>query len=410
MLVNSLTKRRAAYLMFLIWPFFTLVFALVNYRSRVSKNIVWLFSAFFGFTFVISSENIDSYVYKTQFLEYVRTFNSFSEFFVLLFEGQVGKGDLYQPLLTFLVSRFTNDYRVLFAIFGLVMGYFFSRNVWFLINKTTCNINKLALPFLILFIFLVPVWHINGVRFYTATHIFVFGVLNFIDSGKKKYLLIILSSFLVHFSFILPILVYFASLVIRHLPSIVYVIILIGSVFIINIEIYQIVPLLPDYYNDRILGYTHEDYITAYEKRKNTAKWFVTLRYDLINYFLIFYSCIILLFDRRQIFQSRYKPIFFFGVLLLGLSNILSIIPSMGRFITVSLFFVVAFAFLYNQTRKILYWHKVLNLLIWIPVLFYCAVEIRLGMDFLGIGSFTYNPITAPFLNNGKSLAQLLGR
>jgi len=57
-----------AYATAVVWPFFALVFAMINYRSVFSKNVLWFFCAFFGYTFIISNPEMDANRYKT-FLE-----------------------------------------------------------------------------------------------------------------------------------------------------------------------------------------------------------------------------------------------------------------------------------------------------------------------------------------------------
>ena len=51
------------FFIFLISPFLVLIFSLINFQSKWSKNGLWAFVVFFGFTMVIFSEGLDSYQY-----------------------------------------------------------------------------------------------------------------------------------------------------------------------------------------------------------------------------------------------------------------------------------------------------------------------------------------------------------
>ncbi|MBK8502220.1 MAG: hypothetical protein IPL46_08435 [Saprospiraceae bacterium] len=97
--VQLLNNRWSAYLLFLIWPFFSVIYAVVNYRSPWAKNIIWLFSGFFGFTFVISNEGMDANSYRS-YLEYLYESDiTFSEYFVGVYQGIYSRGDYLEPAI-----------------------------------------------------------------------------------------------------------------------------------------------------------------------------------------------------------------------------------------------------------------------------------------------------------------------
>ena len=68
-------KKLYAYFLFLIWPFLSILIALYEYRQKWSKNVIWLFVAFFGYTFVISNDTMDANRYRDQFIEVSTTDN-----------------------------------------------------------------------------------------------------------------------------------------------------------------------------------------------------------------------------------------------------------------------------------------------------------------------------------------------
>ncbi len=121
-------------LVFLIWPFLALIESIKNYRESWAKNGIWLFVIFFGFTFVPRIGN-DSMGYIRQFHELHNANVSLYQILGRLYTEGSRSLDIIQILISFLVSRFTDDYRILFAIFGAIFGYFYSRNIFPLINN-----------------------------------------------------------------------------------------------------------------------------------------------------------------------------------------------------------------------------------------------------------------------------------
>ena len=49
-------------------------------------------------------------------------------------EGERDSIDFVEPLISTIVSSFTSNYKILFAIYGLIFGFFYSRNIWILLK------------------------------------------------------------------------------------------------------------------------------------------------------------------------------------------------------------------------------------------------------------------------------------
>ncbi len=398
--------------LFIVWPFFSLLYSLINSKREGTKNVLWFFCAFFGYTFVISSPGIDGAYYAAALSYYNDLDIDTYDFLSMLYQGAIGRGDYYQPILTFIVSRVTDDYRVLFALFGFVFGFFYSRNIWFLIEKMGSKAQKYALPFLVLFIFLVPFWHINGVRFYTALHVLTFGVLYFFQTRKKRYLLHIGASILIHFSFIIPVLI-FLLLLAGGSRSWIYFFVLVLALFYSSVDLSTTMRLVPvgiDIYEDRIAGYTNQEFIEGYRKGLEESKWFIRFRYDILTYFIAVSSGIAIAFKGRSLRAFKYSYLLFYGILIFSLSYVFRFFPSMSRFLTLSAIFTSAFYFLYFQSIQGRFWIRAISYLTWVPALLFLIIEIRIGMDFIGIGSFIGNPLIAPLFEYRISIAELVGR
>jgi hypothetical protein len=65
--------------------------------------------------------------------------------------------------------------------------YFYSRNIWLLINSSVGIIKQFSIVLIITLALIMPFWTIVGFRFNTAFHIFLFGLLNYYIHNKKSY-------------------------------------------------------------------------------------------------------------------------------------------------------------------------------------------------------------------------------
>jgi len=203
-------------LLFIFWPLAALVFALKHFRSNWSKNVVWLFTIFFGYTFVIISSDYDASRYKDALIFMANSPFSFSTIFTDYLSEDSGVLDIAQRLVTFIVSRFTDDYRVLFAVFGFFMGYFLSRIIWFVIERTTGKISLFSGVFLVSFSLVVGIWDMGGIRWNIAAIIFFYGAIIFLVDGNIKGLWITTATIFVHWSFPLALVVLFIYSIIRN--------------------------------------------------------------------------------------------------------------------------------------------------------------------------------------------------
>ncbi len=123
------------YLFFIFWPFGTLLYAIKNYREVWARNIAWLYTAYFGFTFVIPSSGADASRYAGALRMMSGSSFGLKDLFSSYMSEDSGVLDIAQRLVTFIVAKFTVDYRFLFAVFGVFMGYFLSRIIWYLTDR-----------------------------------------------------------------------------------------------------------------------------------------------------------------------------------------------------------------------------------------------------------------------------------
>src|SRR5690606_37606352 len=129
--------------------------------------------------------------------------SSISEAYVYFLDS--GDIDITKYIVTFLVSRMTYSQPILTGIFAFIFGYFYSKNVFYLFQKCKGPITGWTWILIIIFMLIVPFLLINGFRFWTATHVYVFGLLPYLLEGKKRCLWFCGLSVVFHFAYLLPV-------------------------------------------------------------------------------------------------------------------------------------------------------------------------------------------------------------
>src|SRR5690554_2635355 len=108
--------------LFLISPFFSLLYSLRTLKTKSSYVVFFLFAVFFGLAFTTQPHHtMDSVRYIEKFNGYIfYSLNDFLYEFQNFLTFSEGDKDFYFNTVAFIVSRFTDNYHVLFAVFAAV--------------------------------------------------------------------------------------------------------------------------------------------------------------------------------------------------------------------------------------------------------------------------------------------------
>ena len=144
------------YIWILFWvsPFLAVVYSLRNFRATMAKNVMWAFAVFFGMAIAVGKESQGSDInrYMEEVTEmYYQEFNIASA--IEYFEKS-SEIDILRTFLSVLVSRFTSDGYVLLIVYGFIFGYFYSRNVWYILDRLEGKLKVISM-FLIALLFLI---------------------------------------------------------------------------------------------------------------------------------------------------------------------------------------------------------------------------------------------------------------
>ena len=395
-------------ILFLLWPFLAFLSALVNYSQKEARKVVYIFLIYYGLTFVIGELGVDAERYAESLRYTARLpWKDFFDIFSGLYTSSAL--DVVEPIVTFIVSRFTTSHGVLFGIWAAIFGYFYLRSINLLYFDYRKNPNWNSQIFLIFFFMIIPITAVSGVRMTIAAWVFFFGAYNAILLRKHWYLLVALSSILMHWSFMTAM----AILLIYYLAgnrNIIYFPILVLS-FIrptLIAPVFQSLALMSGgEILNRYEGYSNEAYIAGIEESYEGASWFLDLGNRLVFYYLIAVLFIIQLFGRKHMQDKADKNLFSFLLLFLAFVNFGMVIPTFGgRFQLVFFLFATLYVFRYFVKAP----GNRMNIITWIglfPMALYSAVVFRVGLESVNV--WLFSPVFGvPLLAPALSVAQVL--
>lgn len=415
MKASSLNKQQ----FFLIWLINPFISAWLLFRKMKRVKAIGpylLISFFFGFSFVLVPESgADSMRYANELKLLHEMPVALDTYFSQIYNEEGSKLDVYQPLLTWLVSQFTGNYQWLFGIYALVFGYFWFKSIRLARTLLPNRLNSFFVVLLLFFALINPIWSINGVRMWTAVGIFFYGILtiHFLDN-KKGYLLLVLPLF-IHFSLTIALVLYIAY---RVLPTKNFRILYIVYTFTffvgeLNLDIIRnYFELLPGFVQSR-QSYLNEEYVAGIKESREQLAIHITLYNTLLKYVIIvmiswiFFSFL----NKKTVKFSKFTQFFTMTLIFSAFSNLANQIPSGGRFIVLSNLMVV-FSFIWYLSDKIKgNIPAVLQKMSVVVLFFIVVVQIRIGADYFGAFLFIGNPIinlfiqdTTPFIDFIKAL------
>ncbi|MEL7834380.1 hypothetical protein [Fodinibius sp. Rm-B-1B1-1] len=389
-----------AVILFLIWPLLAVISALRNYSSGWGKNILWAFVAFYGFAFAIGTESQNSdivrYVTELEYLAGIKmTFSGAIQYYM-----ESGEIDVLRTFLAVLVSRFTSESAVLTLIYGIIFGYFFSRNMWFVLERLKGKIQPIVLILVACLFLIIPIWQINGFRFWTAAHIFIYGLLLFLFDQKKGGIVVSLLSLLVHFAFIVPIGILLGYLIAGNRP-IIYFCFFFATIFVSEIDVTALNNIIesyaPEIIQDRSSGYRGEEKVEAYREETNTDTVWYAVWYGRLLKWSIMGFLVILFIKGRDFFRNNlsWGNLFSFTLLFYGVANLFSSLPSGGRYSSIANVIALVLIILYIQNKE---QETVMERFVWFAtpaLLLFILVAFRIGLYSMSATAVLGNPVIA---------------
>lgn len=415
MLLNN-SKILAAFL----WPLGSLISALKNWRQPWAMNIFWIVCIYMGAIQIflpdgaLLGDGADGGRYVMRLIEMHDDSKSLLEQIAYNFVYN-GSMDYYQLIMTWLVSRITDNGHILFTCFALVFGYFYSRNIWYVMNRLDNVAGKTMFAFVALFFLACPIWKINGVRMWTATHILVYSILPYVMEGEKRNLKWLIAVPFVHFSFLyitvlsliyvsLPNRFISGNIILKNVILTVFVLSMVMSSLNIDALATYLEQISPESYEERIELYSADYVLDNAKERISNVNWYVRTSGDIcfwaINILLLL--CVI---GKQRNNEKDYM--LYYCLIISALANVASQIPSGGRFITVAHLFSLAYILWRLSIFDDSLFRKVANIAFY-PLLITIVFSIREGMDYYGISLVFGNFFTTIFWDNNVPIINFI--
>ncbi len=388
-------------LVFLLWPLGALLAAFNHWKKPWSKNVFWLFCIFFGFTFVIAERGgSDSARYAEVFVDIAHSDLNLTSLFSSFYSELSDDPDVVSPIIVFLVSRATDNPKFLFMVYGLFFGFFYSRNLWFVLNKIENKVTGMILLLTLTFALINPIWHINGFRFWAAAQVFLFGTLPFLLDGNKKTLIWSAFSILVHYSFILPLGILGIFYLVKNKANL-YLAFYLATAFLqeLNLQWFQsILSFLPDIFYSKVLTYANAEYAETRMLSSQALQWYVTLPLEGLKWVNYIFVISFFIIGRKFINEREdLKTLLCFSLLFLGFANILSFVPSGHRYLHVANTFIFPFYIIsfsaFSRIRKLF----ILQTFSLPLLVLFCVMSIRIGFNHFGALTVIGNPVSSAF-------------
>ena len=408
-------------LLAILWPFGALVSALRNWRQPWAMNVFWVVCIYLGAIQIycpdgtVLGEGADGGRYALNLIEMHNSMRSLWEEIVYNFAFRQSM-DYYQIVLTWLISRVTDNGHVLFACFAAVFGFFYSRNMWYVLDRITTKCNWVIYVFIALLFLICAIWQINGVRMWTAAHIFVYALLPYIWEGDKKRLYWLIAVPLVHFSFLYVVVLsaMFVLMPMRiiensRLVRISLIALFVTSMLVKSLNVASFANILeqysPESYEDRIELYTTDSAQDNRESARKSVNWYVTASGDIKQWSV---NILLLVLSLSSIRKSNEKKLLLYCLLISTIANIASLIPSGGRFVVLAHLFCLPF-FLWKLTieSEKTRFNTIARLCAY-PLLITIVFGIRTGFDYYPITLVFGNAFTLPFLESNVPLINFI--
>jgi len=376
----SITKNYLV--LFLLWPFLAFITALLNYSQKESKKVVYFFLIYYGLTFVLQNIGTDAEAYAG-YLKLAAKL-PFSDFFKIVGGLYTDTSvDMIEPLIRFIVSRFTSHHGILFAAYAAIFGFFYLKSIDLLHDYYQENPGWNARIMMFFFIMIMPITTVSGVRMPIATWIFFYGAYHVVLYRDPRYFILTVGSSLMHWSFFSAnaiLIVYFFA----GNRNLIYLPVTILSFLLPQLMapvIQSIANQLGGSIQARYQGYSNEEYILGNEESYEGASWFLSLSGNLAFYFLILAIVVIQLTSSKLMKNNSERNLFSFLLVFLAFVNFGKAVPTFGgRFQVVFYLFATLYVFLYFLKLP----GNKINILIWIglfPMLLHAAVMFRMGSE-----------------------------
>jgi|26BtaG_2_1085354.scaffolds.fasta_scaffold03689_2 hypothetical protein len=385
-------------ILFLISPFFASLYSLRRIKTKSSYLILFLTFVLFGLVFSVVSGKSESggygfdgefyrssferfqYVTNWEFIEGFKEFLSFDE----------GKKDYYFDTVAFYISRFTDNYHVMFMIVAIIFAFFALKSFRFLTAEKKFDTSLSSYILIYLFTF-NQIFNINGFRFWTAAWIAVFCVFQIYRNGNKWYVLLALLTPYFHGTYWIFIGVLVIVQIFKRFDRIwvalFFISFLVSTLAVELIQYFQ--SYLPTFLSRSVDSYTNADYI----EQRQTWSGFGWLPVMFENFVRVYLNIMVVLFIKHSDeikANPKTKDLYSFLLIWITIFNFFMFVPSLGNRFIILIYPVIAYIWLVHFKDV-----KYTFILFLLPIVFIWKIIEQIRYYFLVTGYDFYfsNPV-----------------
>lgn len=399
----------------ILYPFGALIYALAHLKKNGSKYILFTFIVFFGYVFISEGTGNDGAHYA-QLIQWAYSLDnvSFLEFFSLL--SSHDNVDYFNPLLTFIVSRFTSSAHIYFMIYAAIWGSLYIKTIYIVLQRKTEANNWLFVLIVASFAMVSSINEIGGVRMPMATQLFVFGALRYFLCKSKWGILWLCLSLFAHFSYFSFVLAFLVFLLIKKIDVRYFFFFFLFAHLLNSVDVdfvQNLFTYLPGNISERLMVYTHENNL---EQMAEGGKFYLgdmNLWGKLDSMILRAYIFVSFCFffvgkNSRNAMRTYYTEFGKFSMFIYSVALILANMPSGYRFVLPAgmicmayIIMMLSHAGLWNAMRRI-------NICFAPFLLLFLLHRLRFILDLVGVSLFFSNYITMFFIEDNTSVLRLL--
>lgn len=335
----------------------------------------------FGLTFIFENEAFDSF----RMAETMRNIAAlpFSQFWKIL--GGLyteTRADIFLPFILFIITRITENPNILFMVLAGIFGWFYLKGIDTVYDQNGLKNNLNAQVHLLFFILLIPIFNINGFRFWSAAWMFFYGAYNVVFNDNKKYLFFTILAALTHFSFLSAVSVLVIYLLIGNRNVFFYVFLIISLLVpeLFSEQVDAVFSALGGQLQTKHSIYTNPEYMEKVDEGRAGLRWFMVVAQRGIYYYTLF----MLLFLKNKYKKLLYTPglnnLFSFSLFFISVFNFFKYIPSVARFNTLFYLFATSYIiqFYYKNSKKRMSFFTLAGI---IPIALTIAINLRVGFE-----------------------------
>ena len=265
--------------------------------------------------------------------------------------SQTGAKDIYLHCISYLAASVFGVPELIHVFAGLILGYFFTKSALLVLkNRLTIKKSSILTAFIILFIFDRSLGALNSIRMWTGMWVFFYGTYSYAITKKKKFLAVILFSIIVHFSYLIVLIPFLVSYILRNRRYIMTAIYLVS--FGLSLDFSSVENYLPQ--TDLVESQQKSNVIDSEEKAEffqekaaiaNSVQknFYVTYGEGFYKeYCIVGLSFILLLFYNSKKADKKFIFLFASGIGLYTFSNLVTFSPSLaGRIKTIASLFIL---------------------------------------------------------------------